>query len=104
MTLKKHYHNLYLLRRVYRFSLNIAACLLLSGAYFSLDGATLPDNFIETQVAGGLDSPTAMAFAPDGRLFVCLQGGQLRVIKNGVLLPAPFVTLSTDPSGERGLQ
>ena len=44
-----------------------------------------------------------MAFAPDGRLFVCEQGGRLRVIKNGVLLATPFVTVSTDSSGERGL-
>jgi glucose/arabinose dehydrogenase len=44
-----------------------------------------------------------MAFAPDGRLFVCLQGGQLRVIKNGALLPAPFVSLSVNSSSERGL-
>src|SRR5207244_953681 len=59
--------------------------------------------FIESQVAGGLSSPTAMAFAPDGRLFVCEQGGQLRVIKNGALLATPFVSLSVDSSGERGL-
>jgi glucose/arabinose dehydrogenase len=44
-----------------------------------------------------------MAFAPDGRLFVCQQTGQLRVIKNGTLLPTPFVSLSVDSSGERGL-
>jgi glucose/arabinose dehydrogenase len=44
-----------------------------------------------------------MAFAPDGRLFVCLQGGQLRVIKNGALLATPFVSLSVNSSGERGL-
>jgi glucose/arabinose dehydrogenase len=44
-----------------------------------------------------------MAFAPDGRLFVCQQGGQLRVIKNGALLATPFLTVSTDESGERGL-
>lgn len=44
-----------------------------------------------------------MAFAPDGRLFVCQQTGQLRVIKNGALLPTPFVSLSVDSSGERGL-
>ena len=50
-----------------------------------LEAATLPAGFTETTVASGLASPTAMAFAPDGRLFVCQQGGQLRVIKNGVL-------------------
>jgi glucose/arabinose dehydrogenase len=65
--------------------------------------ATVPTGFIETQIAGGLANPTAMAFAPDGRLFVCLQGGQVRVIKNGALLSAPFVSLTVNASGERGL-
>jgi glucose/arabinose dehydrogenase len=36
-------------------------------------------------------------------LFVCLQTGQLRVIKNGPLLATPFLSLSVDSSGERGL-
>ena len=44
-----------------------------------------------------------MEFAPDGRLFVTQQGGQLRVIKNGVLLPTPFLTLTVNSAGERGL-
>lgn len=65
--------------------------------------ATLPAGFSESVVASGLSSPTAMQFAPDGRLFVCEQGGQVRVIKNGQLLPTPFVTLAVDSSGERGL-
>jgi glucose/arabinose dehydrogenase len=65
--------------------------------------ATLPTGFTESSFATGLTNPTAMAFAPDGRLFVCQQGGQLRVIKNGVLLATPFVTVTTDSSGERGL-
>ncbi|HEX2269550.1 MAG TPA: PQQ-dependent sugar dehydrogenase [Pyrinomonadaceae bacterium] len=68
----------------------------------SLHAATLPPNFTETQIAG-LSSPTAMAIAPDGRIFVCQQTGALRVIKNGAVLPAPFMTLSVDPAGERGL-
>ena len=41
--------------------------------------------------------------APDGRLFVAEQGGRLRVIKNGALLSAPFVTVTVNASGERGL-
>ena len=66
--------------------------------------ANLLSGFIEEQVGGNLSgSPTAMAFAPDGRLFVCQQSGQLRVIKNGSLLSKPFVSLSVDSSGERGL-
>jgi glucose/arabinose dehydrogenase len=65
--------------------------------------ATLPTGFTEAQIASGLASPTAMQFAPDGRLFVCEQGGRLRVIKNGALLSTPFVTLTVNASGERGL-
>src|SRR5207253_2022841 len=66
--------------------------------------ATLPTGFVETQFGSNLSgSPTAMAFAPDGRLFVCQQGGQLRVIKNGALLSTSFVSLTVDSSGERGL-
>src|SRR5438034_893008 len=66
--------------------------------------ANLPSGFTETQFGSNLSgSPTAMAFAPDGRLFVCQQGGQLRVIKNGLLLSTPFVSLTVDSSGERGL-
>src|SRR5882672_5124992 len=35
-----------------------------------------------------------MAWAPDGRLFVWQKNGVVRVIKNDVLLPAPFIDLS----------
>src|SRR5438067_430587 len=64
---------------------------------------TLPAGFTESLVAGGLPSPSAMAFAPDGRLFVLEQTGAVRVIKNGSLLATPFLTLTVDSSGERGL-
>ena len=66
--------------------------------------ANLPSGFTEEQFGGNFSgSPTAMAFAPDRRLFVCQQGGQLRVIKTGSLLSTPFVSLTVDSSGERGL-
>jgi len=65
--------------------------------------ATYPSGFSEAQVVTGISNPTAMAFAPDGRIFVCEQGGALRVVKNGALLPTPFLTVSVDPNGERGL-
>jgi glucose/arabinose dehydrogenase len=79
-----------------------AALVFLLVALSSTYGATLPPGFTETQISG-FSNPTAMAIAPDGRIFVCQQGGSLRVIKNGVLLATPFVTLNVDPSGERGL-
>jgi uncharacterized protein (TIGR03437 family) len=87
------------LRTLTRGSLTLVISLLFC---FQLNAATLPTGFTESQISG-ISSPTAMDFAPDGRLFVCQQGGQLRVIKNGALLPTPFVTLNVDPAGERGL-
>jgi glucose/arabinose dehydrogenase len=65
-------------------------------------GASLPLSFVETQISG-ITNPTAMALAPDGRIFVCQQNGALRVIKDGVLLAAPFVSLTVSSVGERGL-
>ncbi|MFI5255315.1 MAG: PQQ-dependent sugar dehydrogenase [Candidatus Limnocylindrales bacterium] len=65
--------------------------------------AAVPASFSESIVASGLANPTAMALAPDGRIFVSEQGGTLRVIKNGVLLPTPFLTVTVSSAGERGL-
>ena len=56
----------------------------------------------ETWVSG-LSNATAVAQAPDGRLFIAEQGGRLRVVKNGLLLSTAFVQLSVDSAGERGL-
>ena len=67
------------------------------------DAVTVPSGYVATTIASGLSAPTAMEFAPDGRIFVAEQGGKLRVIKNGILLTTPFVSLSVDSSGERGL-
>ncbi len=69
----------------------------------AVSAATLPSGFAETLVASGMSSPTAFAIAPDGRIFVCQQGGSLRVIQGGSLLATPFMTLSVNSSGERGL-
>ncbi|MBC7923690.1 MAG: PQQ-dependent sugar dehydrogenase, partial [Ferruginibacter sp.] len=64
---------------------------------------SFPQYFSQVQVTNGISSPTVMAFAPDGRIFVAEQGGKLRVIKNNALLAAPFVQLSVNSQGERGL-
>jgi glucose/arabinose dehydrogenase len=80
-----------------------AAAFALLAIVSSAGAATLPAGFTETQVVTGLAAPTAMAFAPDGRLFVAEQGGRLRVVANGTLLAQPFLTVTVDSSGERGL-
>lgn len=76
---------------------------MMAGWLANLAATELPDGFNETLVVSGLPSPTAMAVAPDGRLFVCQQNGQLRIVKDGALLSQPFLMLTTDPTGERGL-
>jgi len=87
-----------------QFTLSVMATLLLTTALsVSIAAVTLPSGFVGTTFASGLSAPTAMDFAPDGRLFVCLQGGDLRIIKNGALLPTPFLTLTVDSAVERGL-
>ncbi len=53
-----------------------------------------------------LSGPTALAFTPDGRMLITLQGGNLRVAENGAVLPSASLTenalgdgaLRTDPS------
>lgn len=79
----------------------ITSFLILSGG--SLLAAIVPSGFTDAVFVSGLSAPTAMAFAPDGRLFVAEQGGRLRVVKNGALLAAPFLTAAVNSSGERGL-
>ncbi len=62
-----------------------------------------PPGFGQVLVTNGLNYPTAIAFAPDGRIFVAEQGGKLRVIKDNVLLSTPFAELYVYAGGEAGL-
>lgn len=64
----------------------------------------LPLDFVRTAWIQNLATVgTAMAFSPDGRLFICEQSGALRVVKNNALVTTPFVTVPTTADGERGL-
>lgn len=75
-----------------------------SMARVTFSGSSLPAGFNRTTLVSGFQvQPTAMAWSPDGRLFVAEQGGAVRVIKNGVLLSTPFTTVTTTEIGERGL-
>ncbi|RYG15627.1 glucose dehydrogenase, partial [bacterium] len=66
--------------------------------------AVLQDaNFADSVFVGGLQGPTTMTFAPDGRLFISEKNGALRVVVNGQLLATPFMTLAVDNDNERGL-
>lgn len=81
----------------------IVTALFIFTSVHVAEGATVPPGFTDSLVADGIVNPTAMAIAPDGRIFVCRQIGTVRVIKNGVLLPTPFLRVTTQNFGERGL-
>lgn len=83
-------------------SLVIVLILFLSNIC-STRAQNYPADFAQVLVTNGISNPTAMAFAPDGRIFVAEQGGKLRVIKNNTLLANAFVSLTVNSSGERGL-
>src|SRR4051812_2784240 len=65
--------------------------------------ASIPPGFSDSIFASGLDRPVAIDVAPDGRAFVTEQRGTVRVVRDGALLPAPFVQLDVASGGERGV-
>ncbi|BAC90202.1 PQQ-dependent sugar dehydrogenase [Gloeobacter violaceus] len=87
--------------RIASIQLGSACALILLGGSPAL--AQIPAGFQQSLVSSGLDGPTAMEFAPDGRLFVCEKGGALRVAANGSLLQEPFLTVDAATESERGL-
>ncbi len=68
-----------------------------------LGSISLPAGFVVDRIATGITGATALAIAPDGAIFVCEQTGSIRVVKNGSLLPKPFLTIDVDSRWERGV-
>ncbi len=65
--------------------------------------AQLPPGFSDTRFVSGFSLATALAFTPDGRLFVCQKNGLIKLVKNGVLQTNPFATISCETTLGRGL-
>lgn len=61
-----------------------------------LSQAAFPMLYMKPLVLQQIHSPTCIVHAPDdsGRLFVCDQAGQIRIIKDGMILPTPFMDIS----------
>jgi glucose/arabinose dehydrogenase len=66
--------------------------------------AVTPPDFTDTRVTT-VESPTALAFTPDGRLLVTTEQGRLRVYEDGALLVSPALDISGNicTNGARGL-
>jgi glucose/arabinose dehydrogenase len=75
----------------------------MSGSEYGARAAELPAGFVEETLATNLNCATAIAAAPDGRVFIAEQTGALRVWKDGRLLDEPFARLHVTEYWERGL-
>ena len=65
--------------------------------------AALPQGFTNQTLTTSLSLPTDFAFAPDGRIFIAQQNGQVKVFKNNQLLATNALTLPVGTGGDRGL-
>jgi glucose/arabinose dehydrogenase len=76
---------------------------LLAVAPASSSFAAIPSIALKPVVLNQFNSPTNISTAGDGsgRLFVCEQRGQIRIVRNGMLLPTPFLDVSAKLVSER---
>ena len=67
----------------------------------------LPDGFSAKQIANGFKEPTALAFAPDGRIFIAEKSGLLKQVRpdDGVIYGQPVLDLRDEVNDfvDRGL-
>lgn len=93
--------------KIYFLGLVILLLFLNSGPARPVSGQPGESISIERVIASGLTQPVAIANAGDGtnRLFVVEQIGLIKIIKNGTVLPVPFLDLRGQVSNgsEQGL-
>jgi glucose/arabinose dehydrogenase len=85
--------------RAFRCSLTASILLLCIAA----SAVEIPSGFIAETLATNLNAATALAPAPDGRIFIADQTGRVLIWKNGRLLDPPALTLPVTDYWERGL-
>jgi glucose/arabinose dehydrogenase len=92
----------FMLRTDVRRSIGACACLGLATAATL---AAIPPGFSLTQPVAGLTNPTALAFAPDGRIFIAEQRGVVKIVQNDQVLAQPFIDLQQEITNgqDRGL-
>jgi len=78
----------------------VLLCLLIafSGAAHAAEANVQIETF-----ARGLQTLWAIAFAPDGRVYLTERPGRIRVIEKGALAPEPWMRFEVVETGESGL-
>ncbi|QOJ15507.1 MAG: PQQ-dependent sugar dehydrogenase [Planctomycetia bacterium] len=66
-------------------------------------GTVREPGFVIETVAEGFIEPTAIEFAPDGRLFVAERDGAVRIVRDGRPLDPPFAKIEVFTPNENGL-
>jgi glucose/arabinose dehydrogenase len=89
-------------RRIKLFHL-IAIALIFACAPAPAQIAAPASDFSIDVLIKGLDTPWAIDFAPNGRIFITERRGRIRVLERGHLRPDPWMTLDVAASGEAGL-
>jgi len=77
----------------------LAASVLAISAGGTTQGIGVPPGFRVASFASGLSHPTAMAYGPDGRIYVTQDGGTLVAIRPGTRKPAVLVRGLRTPLG-----
>ena len=82
---------------IFRVAVSTAILLLshVSGIRAEIEApAALPSGYVDEPVTDVGGTPTGLALTPDGRLLITRQEGDIRVFKNGALLPATALDLT----------
>src|SRR5260221_1160072 len=85
------------------FALLIVIIFFLIGNVSQIFAARTTNFQTTLKIGTGLSSPTGFDFAPDGRIFILQRTGEVKIYKNGQLLPNNFTVLPTVITGDRGL-
>lgn len=93
------------LRRMNLLVVRAATLLLLCAAPAPAQTFTDAGFVAETVATLQAYTPVGLTWSADGRMFVWRKGGDVRIIKNGVLLPTPFISIAghVNRAGDRGL-
>lgn len=89
-----------MLKKIYAVSLLTIPSLFFNP--LTLNSQNFPAGFSQVAI-GNVYYPTSMAKAPDGRIFVTEKAGKIKIVKNGAVLPTPFLQLTVNQTNERGI-